>query len=193
MKSNYDRICKIVHDLPEFQSTNWFIITGPPCSGKTTLINELSNLGYAINPDISREYLENKVKKGISAITARVNEKVFQRTIFILMIKNALLLDKTKLIFNDYFLPDNLPFLELSNINIPLEYIKSSRLFLFKKVFICSPLTLEKDNIRIESISDQTSLFKFILKTYSDIGSDIVVLPPISIESRMQIILDNLK
>jgi predicted ATPase len=109
------------------------------------------------------------------------------------MIKNALLLDKTKLIFNDYFLPDNLPFLELSNIKIPPEFIKSSRLFLFKKVFICSPLTMEKDNIRIESISDQNTLYKFILKTYSDIGCDIVFLPPISIESRMEIILDNLK
>lgn len=38
--------------------TNWYVITGAPSSGKTTLINELAAGGYSIAPEIAREHIE---------------------------------------------------------------------------------------------------------------------------------------
>ena len=174
--------------MPDFQETNWYVITGPPCSGKTTLINRLSNLGYTINPDISRAFIISESKNGFNVRRLRKKENEFQKKILSLMLDNALYLDKTEIIFHDYFLPDNIAFLKLSNLEIPVEFAKSAKLFSFKLVFICSPLKFESDDVRIETEHDQLQLFELIKGVYSSLGCKIIILPPTSIDERLNMV-----
>ena len=37
--------------------SRWQVITGGPCSGKTTIIDELTKLGYQTKPEVARKYL----------------------------------------------------------------------------------------------------------------------------------------
>ena len=52
--------------LPFKVNTNWYVITGAPCSGKTTLIDQLADLGYNTVPEAGRKYIENELAKGRS-------------------------------------------------------------------------------------------------------------------------------
>jgi predicted ATPase len=44
--------------------TNWHVITGAACSGKTTLINMLADKGYQTVPEIARQFIEREVTRG---------------------------------------------------------------------------------------------------------------------------------
>ena len=44
--------------------TNWYVITGAPCSGKTTLIEQLADKGYRTIPETARLYMENEMAAG---------------------------------------------------------------------------------------------------------------------------------
>ena len=51
--------------------TKWHVITGAPCSGKTTLIDLMAGKGYRTIPQIGRVYVEGEMElctsKGLSS------------------------------------------------------------------------------------------------------------------------------
>ena len=44
--------------------TNWHVITGAACSGKTTLIDLLAEKGFHVVPESARLYFETEMAKG---------------------------------------------------------------------------------------------------------------------------------
>ena len=41
--------------------TRWHVITGAPCSGKTTLIDLVARKGFQTIPEVGREYVEREI------------------------------------------------------------------------------------------------------------------------------------
>ena len=44
--------------------TNWYVITGGPCSGKTTTVNMLTAKGYKTTIEHARHYLDTQHRNG---------------------------------------------------------------------------------------------------------------------------------
>ena len=44
--------------------TNGHVITGAPCSGKTTLIDQLAGNGFQTVPEVARQYCESEMALG---------------------------------------------------------------------------------------------------------------------------------
>jgi ABC-type molybdenum transport system ATPase subunit/photorepair protein PhrA len=44
--------------------TNWHVITGAPCSGKSTLIDQLADSGFQTAPEAARLYFERELATG---------------------------------------------------------------------------------------------------------------------------------
>jgi predicted ATPase len=44
--------------------TNWHVITGASCSGKTTLIDQLADKGFQTVPEVGRQYFKRELAKG---------------------------------------------------------------------------------------------------------------------------------
>jgi predicted ATPase len=44
--------------------TNWHVITGVSCSGKTTLISQLADSGFKTVPDVVPHFFERDVQRG---------------------------------------------------------------------------------------------------------------------------------
>jgi len=57
----------------------WYVITGAPCSGKSTLLNELALKGFHIVPEAARVVIDRHNTKGISAQELRKDEGEFQK------------------------------------------------------------------------------------------------------------------
>lgn len=50
--------------IPIGVRTNWHVITGAPCSGKTTLIDLLTDKGFRTVPETARQCFENELARG---------------------------------------------------------------------------------------------------------------------------------
>lgn len=44
--------------------TNWSVITGAPCSGKTAVIDELARRGFRTVPEVARAFIDAEMRKG---------------------------------------------------------------------------------------------------------------------------------
>jgi predicted ATPase len=53
--------------------TNWHVITGAPCSGKSTLIGQLSDRGFHTVPEAGRRDVEREMAKGYTVNEIRDN------------------------------------------------------------------------------------------------------------------------
>jgi len=57
----------------------WYVITGGPCSGKTTIIKELRKIGYIVYPEAARIFIDKEIRKGRLLKEIRKNEAKFQK------------------------------------------------------------------------------------------------------------------
>jgi predicted ATPase len=47
----------------DMSETNWYVITGAPSSGKTTLLKELEELGYRVIHEVARAFIEMEMEQ----------------------------------------------------------------------------------------------------------------------------------
>ena len=47
------------------RQTNWHVITGAPCSGKTAAISEIERRGIRVVHEVARSYIDQQLNKGL--------------------------------------------------------------------------------------------------------------------------------
>jgi predicted ATPase len=93
--------------------TDWHVITGAPCCGKTTLINQLAGIGFRMVPEVGREYIEREMARGRTIDEIRENEVDFCHTIKDLQWAMELGLPTKERLFLDRAFPDSLTFFRI--------------------------------------------------------------------------------
>ncbi len=167
--------------------TNWCVVTGPPCSGKTTLINCLRDKGYKIANEIAREILEKLLEDyGSGAIHNHI--LALQESILAQEKLRELHLNANDLIFFDRALPDSIAYFKLNNL-CPTLAIETSKIVRYRHVFLLEPLPLVKDKVRQES-TDKIMMINDLLKnTYDELGYKVISVPVDTVEKRAEYIL----
>lgn len=99
------------------KKTNWCVITGAPSSGKTTIINALSVLGYQTAPEIARNYLGYLLNHNPHEYESLRSEVTVQSKIIELKLKREQQLCPEDLIFFDRGVPDSLAYFRYYNID----------------------------------------------------------------------------
>ena len=61
--------------------TNWQVITGAPCCGKTTLVDQLAARGFQTIPETARLYIDREMAKGRTLPELRADRDALQRGI----------------------------------------------------------------------------------------------------------------
>lgn len=168
--------------------TNWYVITGAPSSGKTTLINRLSSMGYQIASEVAREYIKQLIDQNHTLIELKQDTLHMQRKILTIMLNRERQLPKNKLIFFDRGTPDSAAYFRFHHLdnNHVLKACKHKR---YKQVFYCHGLPVVHDAIRDEDEVSAKKIGEYIYQTYIDLGYNIIELPAVSIEERLKIIL----
>ncbi|UCH22538.1 MAG: ATP-binding protein [Deltaproteobacteria bacterium] len=173
------------------QYTNWYVITGAPCSGKTSVVRELEKRGYRVVHEVARAYIDEELNKGKRLEEIKSDALAFEHHILDRKIKIESSLPKDAVIFLDRAVPDSIAYFTLEGLNStePLEKSKTVR---YKKVFLLERLVFEKDPARVEDESIATQLDRLIEDSYRMLGYDIGRVPVLSIKDRTDFILQRL-
>jgi len=172
-------------------TSRWYIITGSASSGKTTLIQALSKMGYLTVPEAARILIDKEIKKGNKLEEIRKDELDFQRKVLKIKVDTEEKLPKNKIVFFDRGIPDTIAYYNLYNFN-PKEVMKFCKELTYRKIFLLEMLPFQKDYARIESEELAKKLHNWLKKAYLGLGYEVIDVPDVSVEDRLKIILSKI-
>jgi len=171
---------------------NWYVITGGPSSGKTTVLKELAKLGYIIYPEAARVFIDKEMKKGKSLKEIRRNEAEFQRKVLKIKIEVEKAASKDKIVFFDRAIPDSIAYYQIAGLD-PKEVLKFCQEKKYKKIFFLEQLPFDQDYARIENGKTIEKLNKLLKESYKNLGYEVITIPAMSVKERVQKILSEIK
>ncbi|MDP2646915.1 MAG: ATP-binding protein [Desulfobacterales bacterium] len=172
--------------------SRWHVITGAPCSGKTTAIKHLQGLGYDVVHEVARAYMDEQLQQGKTIQQVRGDELAFERRILEKNIQIESCLSEGAFIFLDRAVPDSIAYFKLAGFD-PVEPLQYSRMFRYGKIFLFERLDFQPDAVRIDPEEKLEALENFLLESYQGLGYDVIRVPPLQVEDRVALVLDRIK
>ena len=178
---------------PHTINSRWYIIAGGPCSGKTTVLEELQRNGFQVLRETAEELLKTAVNSGKTVEEVRKDPISWQQKVawedFSIMQNIA----KEKHVFADTSMLETYAFARRAGMDFGTNLQQFLRMFRFRKVFFLEPLELyETTLVRREDQRTALALSREILAIYREFDYDPIILPPISIQKRVALILENM-
>ena len=172
--------------------TYWYVITGAPCSGKTSVINALEQQGYRVVHEVARAHIDEEMLEGKSLEQIKADRYQFENHIFLTKLKIEASLPQNDIVFFDRAVPDSIAYFQLEGLD-PSQPIEKSNLVRYKKIFLFERLAFLEDGIRSEDDLLADRIDNLIETAYRMLKYDIVRVPAISVEERTAFILDRLE
>ena len=173
------------------RQTNWHIITGAPCSGKTTVIKEIEQRGIRVIHEVARAYIDRQLGKGLRLDQIKADMRQFERHILHAKIRIEDSLTKTELVFFDRGVPDSIAYYNLEGLD-PAEPLKHSRRIRYRRIFFFERFDFLKDKVRSEDEMIAARLNDLLLEAYGNIGYDIIIVPVMPVKDRVDLVLEKI-
>jgi len=174
------------------KQTNWYVITGGPSTGKTTIIDLLQKRGYNTTIEHARHYIDTMHDEGHSVEEIRSNKRKFQLGVLDMQIAQEASLNKDDIVFLDRAIPDALAYYRFLQLDYDENLIEAIKEVSYKKIFILDRLPFTQDYARTENENDQRVIHQLIIDVYHDLGFPIVFVPVLPPLERVQYLLNNL-
>lgn len=172
--------------------TNWYVITGAPCSGKTSVINALEQQGFRVVHEVARAYIDEELLKGKSLEQIKTDPYQFENHIFLSKLKIEASLPQNDIVFLDRAVPDSIAYFQLEGLD-PDQPIEKSKLVRYKKIFLFERLAFLEDGVRSEDNLVADRIENLLEASYRKLNYEIVRVPAISVEDRIAFILERLE
>lgn len=173
------------------QRTHWMVITGAPCSGKTSVIRALENRGYEVVHEAARAFIDEALAQGLTLEEIKADELAFERRILSAKIATESSLNADHTVFLDRAIPDSIAYFRHAGFDIT-EALASSRRFQYQKVFLFERLLFKKDAVRSESIAAAAELDRLLADSYQLLGYSIIRVPVMTLLERTLFVLRHL-
>lgn len=173
---------------------NWYVLTGGPSTGKTSVLNELEKIGYHTMHEAARSVIEAGLAEGISLKAMRQDIVQFQRSIANLNLVRQNALDPQDTIFFDRAMLDGLAYLIEAGAEIPADITEIVDGQRYGKVFLFEPLEqyfTDYYRLEHEDIDFTRRLNGILEEVYSSIGVNPIRVPAMPVEERVKFILDH--
>ncbi len=168
--------------------TNWYVITGAPCSGKSAVIQALARRGYKVVPETARAYIDAQLASGRTLLDIKSDILSFERHILHEKVRIEMMLPRNQIHFLDRAVPDSVAYFQIEGLDCE-EPISCSSRVRYKGVFLLERLTFEPDAVRTED-DDLAGRIECILEEcYLKMGYTIIRVPVMPIELRADWVL----
>jgi predicted ATPase len=177
---------------PGATTTNWYVITGGPSSGKTTTVNLLKARGYRTTIEHARHYIDTKRVTGKGTAQIRANQLAFQRGVLDMQIEQEATIPRDELCFLDRALPDALAYYRFLNLEPDQLLLAALKTVSYRKVFVLDLLPLAPDYARTEDVAAQRQIHALLLEIYAELRLPVERVPVAPPEQRVEFILARL-
>jgi len=171
--------------------TNWHVITGASCSGKTTLTDQLADQGFSTVPEAARIFIEQELAKGLTIEEIRQDQAELTRQVYDMMLIRESRLHPGELAFLDRALPDAPAFYRLAGMD-PNEVLPDCFQYHYTSVFMLDRLPYQLDGVRAADDPTAEYLDTWIKRDYKSLGYNFVRVPVLPPEERLSLILERL-
>jgi predicted ATPase len=172
--------------------TNWHVITGAPCCGKTTLIVQLADKGFQTIAETAREYFEDELAKGRTLEEIRSDDVALQCQLMDVQLRLERELRASDVLFLDRGLPDCLAFCRVFGMD-PNERLAECFRHRYASVFVLDRLPVRRSaTLGPEDEATARFLDEWHPRDYAALGYDVVRVPPLSPEERLAFVLKSL-
>ncbi|MGB6687188.1 MAG: AAA family ATPase [Terracidiphilus sp.] len=170
----------------------FFVVTGGPGSGKSTVIEALGRLGVAIMPEAGRAIIRDQVAIGGNALPWADRMAFAELMLSWEMRSYRSALDVKGPVVFDRGIPDVVGYLELCNLPVPAHMRRAVDLFRYhRRVFIAPywPEIFAQDSERKQSPEEAAATYRAMFDVYKAAGYELVHLPLAPVEERAEFIL----
>lgn len=177
------------------KKNNFYIITGGPGVGKTTLLNELEQTGYLTIEEEARRIIKEQVAIGGNGLPWK-NKIAYAQLMLDASVKTFDKIssnDELEPIFFDRGILDAVCYMRMENIPLSKEISEIINKCAYnKKVFILPPWhqIYQTDTERKQSWKEAVFTFDKMKETYLQYGYQTIEVPKVSVSMRQQFIVD---
>ncbi|MCE9541299.1 ATP-binding protein [Candidatus Kaiserbacteria bacterium] len=169
----------------------WYVLTGGPCAGKTTLVNELEKRGHNILPEAARLFFEEELALGLTIEQIRATDDwLFRIAERKYNMERAVPPEET--FFFDRGVPDSVAYFRLNNEPIRQAFTEMLNASKYRAVFLLDLVDFQADEARTETPEQAREIHEAIRTAYTELGYDIISVPVLPVPERADFILSRL-
>lgn len=171
----------------------FFVLTGGPGSGKTTLIEALREAGCKSSIEAGRGIIQQQMAISGPALPW-LDPALFAETMLSWeMRSHAIAKSEDGIVFFDRGVPDIAGYLKLTKLPVPEHIEKAARLLRYNRmVFVLPPWPeiYRQDNERKQDLDEARRTCEAVSAAYEHYGYQPVLVPRASIEERRRFVLE---
>ena len=171
----------------------FFVVTGGPGSGKTTLIEALKDAGFAASVEAGRGIIQDQVATGGTALPWH-NAELFAELMLSWEMRSYHLAQQTTgPVFFDRGVVDMVGYYRLLGLPVPQPAVKASQMFRYhRRAFLAPPwpAIYEQDRERKQDFAEAVRTCEAIAAAYTEYGYELVELPREPVGERIRFVLD---
>jgi predicted ATPase len=174
------------------RSQQFFIVTGGPGAGKSSILDVLQSRGFARTTEAGRAIIQDQMAiKGRALPWA--DPTLFAELMLSWDIRSYRLAEQCDgPVFFDRGIPDVVGYLRLSNLPVPDHMNNATAMFSYNRmVFIAPPWKeiFRQDRERKQDFEEAIRTYEALAETYTALGYELVEIPRLPLHDRVSFIL----
>jgi predicted ATPase len=172
---------------------NFYIITGGPGSGKTSIIEELRKRGVLCVDEVARSILKEQNAIGGDATHLGDRRKYCELMLSRSMFTYNRVQETRAPVFFDRGIPELAGYRRFTEADVPAHFHKAIEVFRYNPVVFVAPPwedIYRNDEERIQDYREAVETYEAIMATYPQFGYRLVEIPRLPVSERAQFLID---
>ena len=170
------------------KQTRWTVITGAPCSGKTSVIRVLEKRGLPVVHEVARSFIDRQLARGLSMARIKADPVSFEQGILAEKLAIEASLPPDRGVFLDRGVPDSIAYFRFEGLDTRAP-VAASRIRRYRRVFLLDRLAMAPDPVRTEDEAAAVRLEALLIESYRRLGYLLIRIPAVSLQERVEQVL----